>query len=78
MFRRLLSSNSKKITNMEMARFETGNWMEHVKKMKEWGIGGGFHYNNVPTYNEGEALNELEGTMPGIDIDDNNMIIQKK
>ena len=52
--------------------------MEHVKKMKEWGIGGGFHYNNVPTYNEGEALNELEGTIPGIDIDDNNMIIQKK
>ena len=73
MFRRFLS-NSKKIKNMDLARFETGNWMEHIKKLKEW-RGGGFHYNNVPTYNEGEALNELEGKMPGLEINEDNVLI---
>ena len=65
--------------NMELQRFETGNWMEYIEKYKMMKImGGKFHYNNVPTYNEGEALNELEGTMPGIDVDENNMLIENK
>ena len=77
MFRRLLSTNTRKMYyNMELQRFETGNWMEYIenyKRMKKYGRE--FHYNNVPTYNEGESLNELEGTMPGIEIDSNNKII---
>ena len=36
MFRRFLS-NSKKIKNIDMARFETGNWMEHIRKIKRIG-----------------------------------------
>ena len=77
MFRRLLSTNTRKMYyNMELQRFETGNWMEYIenyKRMKKYGRE--FQYNNVPTYNEGESLNELEGTMPGIEIDSNNKII---
>ena len=79
MFRRLLSTNSKKMHfNMELQRFETGNWMEYIKKYKIMKMAGNFHYNNVPTYNEGEALNELEGTIPGIDVDENNLLIENK
>ncbi len=79
MFRRLLNTNSKKMYyNMEMQRFETGNWKEYIENYKIMKKEGReFHYNNVPTYNEGEALNELEGTMPGIEIDSNNKIIPK-
>jgi hypothetical protein len=66
-------SNDKKIQKVELKIFETENWMKYIEKYKRKLLGERkFYYNNVPTYNEGEALNELEGTMPGIDIDDKN------
>ncbi len=78
MFRRLLSMHGKKIKNTELERFETGNWVEHIEKYKMKLLGRRkFFYNNVPTYNEADALNELEGTVPGIDIDENNKLIKK-
>jgi hypothetical protein len=77
MIKRLLSTG-KKIKNADLVRFETGNWMEHIEKYKRNRLGKGkFFYNNIPTYNEGEALNELGGKMPGIELDKNNRIINK-
>ena len=77
MFRRLLSMNKKYIKNAELERFETGNWVEHIEKYKKLLESRKFFYNNVPTYNEADALNDLEGTMPGIDVDENNKLIKK-
>ena len=74
MIRRLLSTR-KKMKNADLERFEMGNWKEHIEKYKMKLLKTKpFFYNNVPTYHEGEALNELEGKMPGIDIDENNKL----